>query len=82
LLERRDSRAILVVEDDGAGFDVEAARHSGSPAGDLGILGMEERALLAGGSLTIESRSGHGTAVFVEAPLEGKDNEANKDTHR
>jgi signal transduction histidine kinase len=77
LLERRDSRAILVVEDDGAGFDVEVARHSGSPAGDLGILGMEERALLAGGSLTIESRPGHGTAVFVEAPLEDKDHGAN-----
>ncbi|UCH87022.1 MAG: HAMP domain-containing protein [Dehalococcoidia bacterium] len=77
LLERRDSRAILVVEDDGAGFDAEAARYSGSPASDLGILGMEERAVLVGGTLTIESRPGHGTAVFVEVPLEVKEDGAN-----
>ena len=82
LLDRRDGRVTLVVEDDGAGFDVEAIRHSRVPAGDLGLLGMEERALLVGGSLTIESHPGRGTAVFVEVPLEGDDNGTDPHTHR
>lgn len=72
LLERRDTKVVLVVEDDGKGFDVEAVIGSGAPASKLGILGMEERAALVGGSLTIESRSGGGTAVFAEVPLEGE----------
>ncbi len=36
---------------------------------------MEERAALIGGRLTIESRPGAGTAVFLEVPVE-------KDGHR
>jgi len=82
LLERRGSRAILVVEDDGVGFAVGAVRHLRAPAGVLGILGMEERALLVGGSLTIESSPGNGTAVFVEVPLEGEDDGTHPDTDR
>jgi signal transduction histidine kinase len=35
----------------------------------LGLYGMEERATLLGGRLTIESTPGNGTAVFVEVPL-------------
>jgi len=70
LLERRNNQAILVVEDDGLGFDTETLRHSGAPAHKLGILGMEERAVLVGGTLTIESQPGGGTAVFVEVPVE------------
>jgi len=73
LLDRRDNLAILVVEDDGVGFEVETVRQSGAPSRKLGILGMEERAALVGGSLTIESRPGGGTAVFVEVPLNGED---------
>jgi signal transduction histidine kinase len=68
LLEQRDGRAILVVEDDGAGFDVETIHRPGEPARKLGILGMEERASLIGGSLTVESQPGKGTAVFAEVP--------------
>jgi len=71
LLDRRDGHAILVVEDDGKGFDVEQVRRSGTPAQKLGLLGMEERAALVGGVLTIESRPGRGTAVFVEVPMDG-----------
>jgi len=71
LLDQRDGHAILVVEDDGKGFDVEQVRRSGTPAQKLGLLGMEERAALVGGVLTVESRPGHGTAVFVEVPMDG-----------
>ncbi|MCK4831702.1 MAG: GAF domain-containing protein [Anaerolineales bacterium] len=68
LLERRRDQAVVIVEDDGEGFDVEQVlgadmRHR------LGLYGMEERATLVGGRLSIESTPGSGTTVYVEAPL-------------
>ncbi|MFA5027587.1 MAG: MASE3 domain-containing protein [Candidatus Methylomirabilota bacterium] len=68
-LSRRGPSAILVVEDDGHGFDVAAARGAGREQGGLGLLGMEERAALLGGRLTVESRPGGGTTVVAEIPL-------------
>ncbi len=65
VLERRDDRALLVIEDDGRGFDVDAAFQSGR----LGLLGMRERAEMLGGSMTIESRPGHATALYVDVPM-------------
>ncbi|MBF8268142.1 MAG: Histidine kinase [Dehalococcoidia bacterium] len=53
------------VEDDGIGFDVGEARAHGG----LGIVGMEERADLVGGRLTLHSRPGGGTRVELEVPL-------------
>ena len=73
LLEERDESTVLIVVDDGQGFDAEALLHSGAYADRLGLLGMEERASLIGGRLTIESRPGAGTAVFVEVPAVGND---------
>jgi len=69
LLERRDGHAVVVVEDDGVGFDPALLRAS-TPANEkLGLLGMEERASLVGGQLTIESQPGRGAAIFVEVPV-------------
>ena len=69
LLERRDSELRLIVEDDGKGFDVEAAKGPGSSQ-RLGLIGMQERAALLDGTLSIESRpNGGGTTVFVKIPL-------------
>lgn len=76
LLERRGESLVAVIEDDGCGFDVESALHP--TAGErphLGLFGMQERAALLGGRLTIESGPGQGTTVFVEIPL-GKVQEA------
>jgi signal transduction histidine kinase len=69
LLQRRADHVSLVVEDDGCGFD--AAARMGTPASQckLGLLGMQERATLAGGSVEIESSPGAGTTVFVRLPL-------------
>jgi len=69
ILERRDGALQLIVEDDGDGFDVEAARAGG--AGEhLGLLGIRERAALLDGRVTIESRpAGGGTTVFVRIPI-------------
>jgi len=64
LLERNDEETVLVVEDDGRGFD-SAIR---SPQGGLGLLSMRERATLAGGQFDLESRPSGGTAIFVRIP--------------
>jgi DNA-binding NarL/FixJ family response regulator len=49
LLERRRETLVVVVEDDGQGFDLSAVRAS-ALEGRLGVAGMEERASLLGGS--------------------------------
>jgi signal transduction histidine kinase len=71
LLQRRKGAVVLVVEDDGEGFDVDPAIASAQEQERLGLYGVEERALLVGGLLTIESRPGAGATVSVEIPLEG-----------
>jgi signal transduction histidine kinase len=59
--------AILVIEDNGAGFDTEARIHTTEGSG-FGLIGMRERALLVGGKLEIESTPGGGTAILVRVP--------------
>ena len=65
ILEHHDSTAVLVVEDDGIGFD----RTDGAALSGFGLDGMRERAALIGAELQIESAPGKGTTVFLRAPL-------------
>jgi two-component system, NarL family, sensor histidine kinase DevS len=53
----------VVVADDGSGFDPASVERS------FGLVGMEERVTLSGGSLEIESEPGRGTEVTVELAL-------------
>lgn len=62
LRRREDGGVELEVADDGRGFAFDDSESG------LGIAGMRERALLAGGELTIESRSGEGTTVRLTVP--------------
>lgn len=80
LLEDRGASAMLIVEDDGVGFDVARVMDSRPHEGNLGLYGMRERASLLGGTLTIESTPGRGTAVFVRIPLEGREGDDGKDS--
>ena len=59
----------LVIRDDGIGFDVQAAREQATQGRSLGLLGMEERALLVGGQIHIESVCQRGTEIRVCFPL-------------
>ncbi|MGC8877916.1 MAG: GAF domain-containing sensor histidine kinase [Anaerolineae bacterium] len=56
------------IQDDGVGFDAEAARLR-REAGHMGLLNMEDRAEYLGGHFAIESQPGAGTCVRLEIPL-------------
>jgi signal transduction histidine kinase len=58
----------LMVEDDGAGFDVPNGE-SLLREGHLGLAGMIERAHLFDGELTISSEPGEGTTIHLRIPL-------------
>ncbi|MDO8583837.1 MAG: ATP-binding protein, partial [bacterium] len=51
----------LIIQDDGIGFDL----HAKEATGHFGLIGMRERAELAGGRLKIESEKGKGTQVVL-----------------
>jgi signal transduction histidine kinase len=59
-----NGQLVLSVEDDGRGFDAAVSRSLGH-----GQRTMRERAELAGGSLSVVSRPGHGTAVVTRVPI-------------
>jgi two-component system, chemotaxis family, CheB/CheR fusion protein len=66
IFERRDHHAVLIIEDDGRGFDIEQqtqAEHRG-----MGLISMRERASLIGGTLEVETAPGEGTTVYVRVP--------------
>ena len=58
------SPLVMAIADDGAGFDLAAARRPDS----LGLRSMQERASNLGGQLSIESVVGQGTTVAMVLP--------------
>src|SRR4051794_26734476 len=68
-------RLVLSVRDDGAGFDLEAARRRGAAGASLGLVGMEERAALAGGALELRSTPGQGTVLLATFALDPSEEE-------
>lgn len=67
-----DGAIHLMIEDDGKGFDhhkrLDQAKHHG-------LTNMQERAVIMGGKLAVESDARRGTLVMVEVPLQHKDQE-------
>jgi signal transduction histidine kinase len=63
LLERKKDSIIVIIEDDGIGFDPnnKAINH-------LGLVGMQERATMLGGMITLESSSDRGSMIKLEVP--------------
>ena len=69
VLVRQLPDALLAeVEDNGSGFSCDS---QGMPARNtgLGLLGIRERAAIAGGTLVIDSMPGQGTRVTLRIPL-------------
>ena len=65
ILAASDGQVVLVIEDDGIGFDP-----SEIPAADgFGLAGMRERAAGVGATLQVESTPGKGTSIFLRRPV-------------
>jgi signal transduction histidine kinase len=64
-LRRQGASAVLEVDDDGRGFDVEAA----ATGGGMGLGNLRGRTASIGGELVITSLPGEGTTVRVSLPL-------------
>lgn len=65
----------LVVQDAGAGFDVEEGRKNRG----LGLVSMQERVHLVHGSFSVESTPGMGTRIFAAVPLLGENESSPED---
>ena len=66
-IEHKDDYVVVLVTDDGKGFETSAALDSTGRG--LGIFGMRERAAYVGGTVDIDSEPGDGTTVRVEIPV-------------
>ncbi|WP_343586446.1 ATP-binding protein [Herbaspirillum sp.] len=67
-IERQQDQLYLSIRDDGKGFDVERARSNAISGTSFGLLNMEERAVLVGGSMDISSAPGEGTEIVMHLP--------------
>jgi len=64
LLQRAGDHALLRVQDDGRGFDLQQVRE-----GSHGLLGMRFRVRSCGGDLVLRSAPGQGTTIEATLPL-------------
>src|SRR5262245_34500606 len=62
-------RLAISVRDDGRGFDLDSVRERSANGSSLGLIGMEERMALAGGSFELRSSPGQGTILLATFPL-------------
>jgi signal transduction histidine kinase len=69
ILEAAGGHVLLIVEDDGKGFVPEETAHSGRRLRHFGLLGVQERLAMAGGTLEVDSVPGAGTTLFMRLPI-------------
>ena len=69
-LTRTATTLEMVVRDDGVGFDPTALRKRARRVATLGLVGMQERAHVAGGMLEIHSTVSKGTEVRFTVPVD------------
>jgi two-component system, NarL family, sensor histidine kinase UhpB len=72
-LSREQAHWVLIVQDDGRGFNVNKVMHESSREHRWGLFGVQERTALLGGIFRIESHPDHGATLRVEIPMEGID---------
>ncbi len=68
-------RLALSVRDDGRGFDLDGVRQRAASGASLGLVGMEERIALAGGSFELRAAPGQGTVLLATFPLQHQGSE-------
>ena len=68
-LQKTDSTIALTIQDNGKGFDLEKIRSKERSRKGLGLISMQERTELSGGSFAFESGRRGGTVVRAVWPL-------------
>lgn len=66
MMDKRGDSVVLIIEDDGTGFNPQNKK---TRSKGIGLIGMQERAQLIGGNIEIESKPKHGTTVYVRVPI-------------
>ncbi len=69
-LRKINGTLVLIVRDNGRGFEIEKALTKEGTERGLGLASMRERSELSGGTFSIESAPGKGTVVQVTWPEE------------
>ncbi len=72
-LDSAESTFRMVVADSGKGFDPRQVLRDSHRTGRMGILSMQERTALLGGSFEIHAEPGKGSVITVEIPLKPAD---------
>ncbi len=67
-LSFRENGVHILARDNGDGFDLDKVKLRRTSRPSLGLAGMEERAALLGGRVTVQSRPGYGTEVEALIP--------------
>jgi signal transduction histidine kinase len=68
-MDFHESSINVTIGDNGVGFEIPAGLDDLTMAGKLGLVGMQERAQLLGGTMDIKSQPGQGTTLAVDIPL-------------
>ncbi len=69
-IKKDGNTLVLIVRDDGVGFDPTSLRKRAPGAATLGLVSMQERAHAAGGDIEIKSARGKGTEIRLRVSLE------------
>lgn len=67
-VEFTNGQVRITISDNGRGFELPDRTGDLAATGKLGLIGMQERAQLLGGTLTVRSELGQGTTVVVDVP--------------
>jgi signal transduction histidine kinase len=67
-MSKCDGLVLLTIEDKGCGFDFSRYERSRTETASMGIMGMRERTRLSGGTYSIRSTPGKGTAIRASWP--------------
>jgi signal transduction histidine kinase len=65
---RQDNRLFLEIRDNGSGFDLSEIMEQKDPMMGHGLLNMQQRVEISGGSFSISSQAGEGTCVRASFP--------------
>ncbi len=68
-IEKKEGNVLLLVKDNGRGFDVAKVLNRKSLESGMGLTAMAERVRTLGGAIKINSEIGRGTEILVTVPI-------------